>query len=104
MIESIQIDIEKFKNEVKNMKLCLTMDSTDTINNTLSPVSCRIYFDSINVSIIHPSYIELNDSKNTIRLSQINKIYKENYYGIDRYIINCGKLAQINKNYILEVL
>lgn len=98
-----KISIETFRDEIKDKRVRLTLDS-DNINNTMSPIKCDLNFESINVNVIHPASVHLFGESGRIRLSQINCIHKEIKYETTLYILNCGKLAQTGKDYVLTVL
>lgn len=98
-----KISIETLKDEIENKRVCLTLES-DNINNVMSPIRCNIEFESLSINIIHPASIHLYGDEREVRLSQINYIYRENKYENTVYILNCGKFAQTNKDYILKCL
>ena len=98
-----KISIETLKEELKDKRMRLTLES-DNINNVMSPIKCKIEFENISVNIIHPASIYLYGEGRDVKLSQINCIHKENRYGVTVYILNCGKLAQTSKDFILECL
>lgn len=99
-----KIDIETLKKELEKTQVILTLDSDNTINNILSPIECSIKFSNITVDIIHPASVYLSGDAGHARLSQINYVHKQDYYGKTRYVVNCGKVAQTNKDYILQCL
>lgn len=98
-----KISIETLREELKDRKVRLTLES-ESLNNVMSPIKCKIEFENINVNIIHPASIHLYGEGRDVKLSQINCIHKENRYGVTVYILNCGKLAQTSKDFILECL
>lgn len=98
-----KISIEALKEELKDKKVYLTL-SSNSFNNVMSPIKCKIEFENIRVNIIHPASIHLFGEGRSVRISQINYIHKENRYGVTTYILNCGKFEQINKDFILECL
>lgn len=99
-----KVSIEVMKKELTNRKVCLTLESDKNINNIRSPVKCQIDFDRVNINVIHPATIYLYGEGREVRLSQIQNIKKENRYGTLTYILTCGNLAQVNKDYVIECL
>ena len=98
-----KISIETLRDELKDKKVQLTLDS-ESINNILSPMDCVLCFDGLNINIIHPASMCLYSDKSCVKLSQINYIYKQNNDGIISYVLNCGNFAQMNTDFILECL
>lgn len=99
------IGIEQFKKDIEGKSCLLTLDGEST-NNLLSPVSCKLKFTRILVNTIHPASVYVSDDNgNVVILSQINEIRPYMKDGVViKYILDCGEIAQIKKEYTLWIL
>ena len=100
----MQINLAQLKKEIGDRQVMLSVDTNGTINNTLSPIQCRLKFDHATIDQYEPSSVTLKSEIGEVVLTQIESVVKNIGFQMPTYTLLCGKLQQMQKEYILTSL